>query len=105
MAVLCSKPQVGDVFQHKNINSNFYWNETEDGWEEGESAENLAGVTVTAKIKGGGKNNLIYPASTESERMQWDIDQRKYRLGDFTNLTLSQIARYQSSDEAESDYK
>lgn len=97
--------QVGDVFKHRNKNSNFYWNKTEEGWEGGGSSESLAGVTVTAKIKGGGRNYLNYPASTKIERMQWNIDQRNYRLGDYSNLSQAQIARYQNWDITESNYR
>jgi RHS repeat-associated protein len=95
---------IGDVFQHQKGNSNFFWNKTADGYEGGGSSEQLSEVVVTAKIKRG-RNWINYPNSTLRERKQWDIDQRNYRLGDFSRLTPQQIARYQSWDKAESDYR
>lgn len=43
--------KVGDVFQHRNGNSNFYWDKTEKGWEGNGSSQQLESVTVTARRK------------------------------------------------------
>jgi len=61
--------KTGDVFQHQNGNSNFFWNKTADGWEGGGSSSNLDEVVVTGKRKSVGRNYFNWPAMNAKQGM------------------------------------
>jgi hypothetical protein len=94
------KAGAGDVFQHQNGNSNFFWDKTKIGWEGGGESGNLPEIKITAKLK---KPLNFLPSAfnyTKEQGRQMDIDQNNFRLGNFADLSSSQIRMYQRWDES-----
>jgi RHS repeat-associated protein len=73
------KAGIGDVFQHQNNNSNFFWIKTAKGWEGGGSSENLASVVFTFKKKR--TNNYIHWPEIHIGQAAWN-DEMYARIRD-----------------------